>query len=250
MPAEDDDQLVGVHADQHLAAQRPRGPADGGVRVLDAGRAWRRRARRPGVIVGPAQRGGPAGQLVGPLAAHEGVDDQGLQPGVPGAAVLGEAGVDVRGGEGDLAAELEDGDVQRVLVAGLGDRGDVVLEDVDGDLDQVDGLLEGDRPAPARGARRRTPRRSAAAACPGSRHHSTSEAMPFCATRVTQERRSAGMARNQGSSSSIRATARVASAPDDRSSRRSVASVGGRLLTRLLTRQRVTRERASGRVER
>ena len=36
MPAEDDDQLVGVHADQHLAAQRPRGPAHGGVRVLDA----------------------------------------------------------------------------------------------------------------------------------------------------------------------------------------------------------------------
>jgi hypothetical protein len=52
--------------------------------------------------------------------------------------------------------------------------------------------------------------------------------MPACATRVTQERRSAGMARNQDSSSSIRATAWVASDPDERSSRRSVASVGGR----------------------
>ena len=121
VPAEDDDQLVGVHADQHLAAHRPGGPADGGVRVLDAvgvradqhdDRAHRR----------PAEGGGPAGQLLGALAADQGVDDERLQAGVPGAAVLGEAGVDVRGGEGDLAAELEDGDVQRLLVAGLGDR--------------------------------------------------------------------------------------------------------------------------------
>ena len=74
--------------------------------------------------------------------------------------------------------------------------------------------------------------------------------MPFCATRVTQERRSAGMSRNQGSSSSIRATARVASAPDERSSRRSVASVGGRLLTRLLTLLSVSRGARSGRVGR
>jgi undecaprenyl-diphosphatase len=52
----------------------------------------------------------------------------------------------VRGGEGDLAAELEDGEVQGLLVAGLGHRADVVLEHVDGDPDEVDGLLEGDHP--------------------------------------------------------------------------------------------------------
>ena len=85
-----------------------------------------------GVHRRPAEGRRPAGQLLGPLPAHEGVDDQRLQPGVPGAAVLGEARVHVRGGEGDLAAELEDGDVQRLLVAGLGDRGDVVLEHLDG----------------------------------------------------------------------------------------------------------------------
>src|SRR4051812_36692765 len=68
----------------------------------------------------------------------------------------------------------------------------------------------------------------------GLRHHSTSEAMPLCATSMTHERWSAGMARNHGSCSSMRATAWVASAPDARSSRRSVASLGGRLLTRSL----------------
>jgi len=67
---------------------------------------------------------------------------------------------------------------------------------------------------------------------------------------VTQERRSAGMARNQESSSSIRATAWVASDPDERSSLRSVASVGGGALSRLLTRFSVSRGRGSGRVER
>jgi hypothetical protein len=66
---------------------------------------------------------------------------------------------------------------------------------------------------------------------------------------VTQERRSAGMARNQDSSSSILATALVARAPDDRSSRRSVAAVGGRLLTRVLTEVSVSRKNPSGRVE-
>src|SRR3954453_18821943 len=70
---------------------------------------------------------------------------------------------------------------------------------------------------------------------PGLRHHSTREAMPFCATSITQERWSAGMVRNHGSCSSMRATAWVASAPEARSSRRSVASLGGRLPTRPLT---------------
>jgi hypothetical protein len=145
VPAQDDDELLGVHPDQDLAAQRPRGPADRRVRVLDArgGRADDhddRGHRRP------AQRRGPAGELLGPLAADEGVDDERLQPRVPGAAVLGEAGVDVRGGEGDLAAELEDGEVQRLLVPGLGHGIDVVLEDVDGHFDQVDGLLERHHP--------------------------------------------------------------------------------------------------------
>ena len=46
--AEDDDQLVGVHADQHLAAQRPGRPADGGVRVVDAVGRRRRPGPRPG----------------------------------------------------------------------------------------------------------------------------------------------------------------------------------------------------------
>ncbi len=140
--AEHDHQLVGVHADQHLGAHRGR-PAHRGVQVVDVGGgvADEHQHRCRG---GPAQRRGPAGQLVGALAAHEGVDDQGLEPGVPGAAVLRVAGVDVRGREGDLAAVLQHGQPQHVGLAGLGDLGDPVLHDLDGDLDQVDGLPQRD----------------------------------------------------------------------------------------------------------
>ncbi|RAO39776.1 hypothetical protein ONO86_04335 [Micromonospora noduli] len=58
---------------------------------------------------------------------------------------------------------------------------------------------------------------------PPSRNHCTSDLAPAWATSITQERWSAGSARNQGSVSSIRATLEVANAPADRSIRRSVA---------------------------
>ena len=66
---------------------------------------------------------------------------------------------------------------------------------------------------------------------PGYRHHSTREAIPAWATKVTQDRWSAGIDRNHGSESSIRATAWVASEPDARSSRRRVASEGPAVVT-------------------
>lgn len=50
--------------------------------------------------------------------------------------------------------------------------------------------------------------------------------MPAWATRVTHERWSAGIERNHGSSSSMRDTLWVASAPEARSSRRNVAARG------------------------
>src|SRR3954449_13625075 len=144
LPAEHGDQLLRVHADEDLAAQRPGRPAYGGVRGVDPGRRrphqYDHRAHRP-----PAQGGGAAGEFLGPFTAYQGVDHERLQPGVPRAAVLGVARVDVRRGERDLTAELHDREVQRLLVVGLGDGVDVVLDDVDGDLDQVDRLLQGDR---------------------------------------------------------------------------------------------------------
>jgi hypothetical protein len=72
--------------------------------------------------------------------------------------------------------------------------------------------------------------------------------MPAWATSITHERWSAGMVRNHGRSSSMRATARVAMAPDARSSRRSVAAVGGWSITRWATPVSVSRPGASGRV--
>ena len=83
---------------------------------------------------------------------------------------------------------------------------------------------------------------------PGSRHHSTSEAMPFCATRVTQERRSAGIVAEPGQlvvhpsdGAGGQRTRRAFQPPERRLARRRAvahpaASRG----------QRVTRERVGG----
>src|SRR5262249_55980546 len=59
---------------------------------------------------------------------------------------------------------------------------------------------------------------------PGARNQDTKAAMPAWATRPTHERSSAVIARYQGRRSSIRAIAAVASAPVERSTRRTVAS--------------------------
>ncbi len=105
-------------------------------------RAHRHRHRRR---VRPAQRGGPAGQHVRGVAAQQRVDQQGLQPGVPGAAGLGGAGVDPGGGEGDLAGVGEHRLPQVRLLAGGGQVRDLLLDHVDGDLDQLHRLLQVER---------------------------------------------------------------------------------------------------------
>ena len=97
------------------SASMPRGP--GGTaylveEVLDALAP----ARSPSttttpLAVGPAQGAGPRGDRLVGLGAQHRVDDQRLEPGVPGAAGLGGAGVDLGGGEGDLAGVAEHGGV-------------------------------------------------------------------------------------------------------------------------------------------
>ena len=91
--------------------------------------------------------------LVG-LAAQHGVDDQRLEPGVPGAARLGGPGVDLGGGEGDLAGVAQHGGMDGRRVGRVDDLVDVRLDDLDAQPDQVDGLAEGDDPGqrPRRGA--------------------------------------------------------------------------------------------------
>ena len=77
------------------------------------------------------------------LAADDGVDDQRLLPRVPGAAGLGGARVDGGGREGDLPAEPQDAFDERVPLGLVGgQRRQVVLEDVGGDADEVDGLAQ------------------------------------------------------------------------------------------------------------
>ena len=77
------------------------------------------------------------------LAADDGVDDQRLLPGVPGAAGLGGARVDRGGREGDLPAEPQDALDERVPLRLVGgQRRQVLLEDVGGDAHEVDGLAQ------------------------------------------------------------------------------------------------------------
>ena len=96
------------------------------------------------VAVGPAERAGPGGDGLVGLGAQHRVDDERLEPGVPGAAGLGGAGVDLGGGEGDLTGVAQDGGVDGRRVGRVDDLVDVRLDDLDAEPDQVDGLLERD----------------------------------------------------------------------------------------------------------
>ena len=174
---------------------------------------------------GPAERGGPGVQAVVDLAADQRVHDQRLQPGVPGAARLGLARVDLGGGERHVAGVAEHGLLELVLAARRGQLVGLRLDHLDDDPDDVDGLLQRDRRASARAARcRRTRCWAWAGPRPACWNHSTNAAIPACATRPTQERSSAVSARNHGSRSSIRDMAAVPSVPMARSSLRVVSS--------------------------
>ena len=112
----------------------------------------------------PAERGDAAGQLVVVFPAENRVDDEGLEPGVPQAAGLGGAGVDVRRGEGDLARVQQDGLAQRVAAAL-----DPVFDDLHRHLDELQGLRAGSPSAAVRAGRRRRRRRRSTGWMPGRR---------------------------------------------------------------------------------
>ena len=94
----------------------------------------------------PAQRAraGPDG-LVG-LGAQHAVDDQRLEPGVPGAAHLGGPGVDLGGGERDLSGVAHDRVAHRGGVGRADRLGDVVLDHLDGQPHHLDRLVEAHNP--------------------------------------------------------------------------------------------------------
>jgi hypothetical protein len=101
--AEDRDQPVALHAGEDVEVGRPGHPPD---LVDDRFRFGIRRVPDHDdhrVVAAPAQGGRPGPQRVVGLAAQQGVDHEGLQPGVPGAAGLGCLGVDLGRREGDLA---------------------------------------------------------------------------------------------------------------------------------------------------
>ena len=100
----------------------------------------------------PAERGRPRAHAVVDLAAQQRVDDEGLDAGVPGAARLGGLGVDLGGGERDLAAVAQDGLAQHRFLARVGELVDVLLDDVDRERGPGRRSAEGDRPDQLAGA--------------------------------------------------------------------------------------------------
>ena len=166
----------------------------------------------------PAQRGGPRPDGLVGLAAQHRVDDERLEPGVPGAALLGGAGVHLGGGEGDLAREQHHRLADRGRVARVDDGLDLLLDDADRRPHHLDRLLQGDHAGQLarRGAEDvvRAPVRRRR----GCRNHSTNDEMPLPAIRPIQDRSSALRARNHGSSSCILAIAAWVREPTDFSS--------------------------------
>ncbi len=114
---------------------------DVGLGPLGGGRAQHDGHLAPGR---PAQGAG-AGEdgLVGLRAQHR-VHHERLQPGVPGAADLGGAGVDLGRRERDLPGVPEHRGVDVGSVGRVDDVIDVALDHLDGEPHQVDGLLEVD----------------------------------------------------------------------------------------------------------
>ena len=144
LAAEEDHQPVAVDADQGVV-----GGAAGGAAQVGGAHVVQRRRRRPDhderrPAAGPAERGDAGPQRVVGLPAHQGVDDERLEPRVPRAARLGGAGVDLGGGEGDLARVAQHGLAQVPLVAGRRELVAVLLDDVDRDPDELERLLQGD----------------------------------------------------------------------------------------------------------
>ncbi len=131
---------------------------------------------------GPVQCRRPGVQPLPGLPADQGVHHQGLQPGIPGAAGLGGAGVDLGGPERDLPGVAEHRLAQLRLAAGRGKLVHLGLDHVDGDAHQSPPSDAGSPPGPARGARCRTPRRprrgGAAGASPSPRRRRCRPARP------------------------------------------------------------------------
>jgi hypothetical protein len=92
----------------------------------------------------PAERAGPGEDHLVGLGAQDRVDHERLEPSVPGATLLGGAGVDLGGGEGDLAGVAADRLVHVGGVLLAEEVIDVGLDDLDREPHQVDGLLERD----------------------------------------------------------------------------------------------------------
>ena len=86
-------------------------------------------------------RGAPEHELV-EVIAQEGVDDEGLEPGVPSATSLSRARIDLCRCEGDLTGIQQDRLAQRGAISGLGELFDRRLHDRDGGAHEGDGLLE------------------------------------------------------------------------------------------------------------
>ena len=183
-------------------------PATGGLAEHDVDLA----------VARPAEGAGAGEHRLVGLAAEHGVDHERLEPGVPGAADLGGAGVDLGGGEGDLAGVAQHGRVDVGGVVGVDDarrccsrRPRCVSRTRSTVCCRV--ITPGQRPG---GGAEDRPRRSTVA--PGTglpvwEYQSTKPWMPAWTITPTQERSSALSSRNHGRSDSIRAVAAVLSDP-------------------------------------
>ena len=233
----------------HRGPPRAGRPARRTGRPYPAARAARRTAsnrsvsvRRAGdrpeddgdlAALGPAQRAGPGEHGLVGLGAEHGIDHQGLEPGVPGAAHLGGPGVDLGGGESDLAGVAQDGGVHLGRVGRVDQGVDVALHDLDRQPDQVDGLLQRDHAGQRRGAAPKTEEASGVRRRARGRPAGTSRRSSGCRPARSGPPRSGprpAARANHGSRCSIRVVAAVLRAPVERRSsvaRPARAGVGG-----------------------
>ena len=136
-PPDHEHQPAALHADQHVGVEVPGGAAQ----HVDVEHLGRRADQHADLAVPvPAERRDAARQLAVVLAGQDAVDDERFEACVPQTAGLGGAGVDVGGGEGDLARVQQDRLAQRLVVVF-----DALLDDLDRHADQLQRLLQAHR---------------------------------------------------------------------------------------------------------
>ena len=142
LTGEDDDEAIGLQGGQH-GHLHPFPVATQHVQFMLSGRGTAHDHTQ--IDTGTPPEGGSArDELLVGVGADHGIDDEGFQSLVPGAAALGGSGIHLGGCESDLSGVVDDGGTQDLAISAWHLGFDLSLDDLNRGADQLDGLVQRD----------------------------------------------------------------------------------------------------------